>query len=295
MKSVLIVIGTIFCLSVATYSNAQGPSAIEQLLEAIRVNTYETLGRINELPSYLQQLGEFMYAWTKEDKSNFTANLQLDFSQMGNVLLLGLEPDNVKSTQNALNKDLLGPNPTVDSIWYANDLVYSTLLGNPFFADDPRKDRTGKLIANPQYNYIKNVSGINLMHIRPGTNWQGTRSNQDKYQNYFNTIMAAESFGGNALISHYLEGNQFNVIQQKLLLKATDSNWMAEVASEDIGLVLRQLLLFQSQLYVLMTQSVQLQKQVIVAQVAGNSIAIAGFTPLETLLSANAQGVQPQP
>lgn len=292
IKSFLILTGTMLCFFSTTNSYAQG--AIEQLLEAIRVNTYETLSRVNELPNYLQQFGEFMYAWTREDKSDSTSNLQLDFTELGNVLLLSLEPTNVRNTQSALNKDLLGQDATQNNLWYANDLVYSTLVGNPFFAVDPRKDSAGRPAANPQYNYIKNAAGFNIPHIRPGVNWQGSKENQDKYQGLYNTIIAAESFNANALISQYLEGNQFNATQQKLLLKATNPNWMAEVASEDIGIVLRQLLLFQSQLYVLTTQMVQTQKQSLIAQVINNSLTIAGYSQLETLLAANAQGIQPQ-
>jgi hypothetical protein len=64
--------------------------------------------------------------------------------------------------------------------------------------------------------------------------------------------------------------------------------------SEKIGYVLRQILLYQSQTFVLMTQIVQLQKQMVSAQVMTNATLVAVNQVNERVLAADAQGVQPR-
>lgn len=293
-KLLQLVIFFLICFSTSTVYAQTAPGAVEQLLELIRQNTYETLKRVNELPDYLRQFGEFMFNWSQADDSDNTANLQANFTQLGNVILYATDPKAIQ-TQTVLNQDLLGIDPkNPGNFLNANDLTYSTLIGNRFLNPDPRPVNPKTPIV-PEYNYIKNASGINIPHERPQPAWQGRRVAQIKYQSLYNTIMAAESFGGNTLISQYLEGNQYLKFQRDLVKKAVDPNFFVEVASQDLGVVFRQLLLFQSQIYVLLTQLVQTQKQLLTAQVINNTLIIASLIPAETGLLANAQGITPQP
>lgn len=270
------------------------PTAVEALLAAIKDDTGRILNKIDNLPDYFQEIGYYLINLTDNDTSNHTANLQQKFSDLGILLNTNIDRQNaltyVYNQQNqsrtGLNVDLLGPDVTTANLWYANDLLYTTLLGRRYFEPDPRGNQ-----ANPEYNYIRNASGINLQHLRPSLNWGGTKENQTKYQNYFNMLMAAESFGGYVLANQYVDGNQLNTKQKELVSLASSGTFFTEVGAQPIGRVLRQMLMFESQMYVLMTQMLQYQKQMVTAQVINNALLIANMQTTETVLTSRAQGV----
>jgi hypothetical protein len=110
---------------------------------------------------------------------------------------------------------------------------------------------------------------------------------------YYNTVMAAESFNGYVLANQYAESQTNNGLSQaqlSLVTQASSSDWIANVASEQMGMVFRQLLMFESQLYVLMTQMLQTQKQLLIAQAMTNALLIATNQMNEGILASKAQG-----
>lgn len=276
--------GTASVVSMLITSNALAAEAGtgDALLQQIADNTANTLQKVNDLPAYLATLGQFIAAWITPDDSDTTANMQSNFSQLGNLLIQDQTTQN--SLQAQLNNDLL-TGTTKTTLPNANDLVYSTILGSPFYNPDPR----GSSVV-PQYNYIKNASGLTLQHILPSPGWRGTKDNQIKYINYYNTVMAIQSYGGYILSNHYADGNQLNTLQTTLITQASDPDaWFTHVASENIGWVLRQILMYQSQSFVLLTQLVQTQKQMVAAQVMTNAAVIASGNA-EMYMIQNAQG-----
>jgi hypothetical protein len=269
------------------------------------------LVRVNNLPPALVNLQAYTNAWMSTDTSTPTSTMQGNFTQLGNYLTTIVDQQN--AVQSQLNASLLNndgsnvynfnyanygsssQNPaTTSNLQYANDLVYSSLLGIPFFAKDPRNSGGQGKKVDSRLNYIMNASGLNLYHIRPATNWQGSQNSQTKYQGFYNTVMAATSFNGYILSDVYADKNQFTTLQQTLIKQATDpKTWFVEVGKENIGYVLRQLLIYQSQIFVLLTEMIQIQKQMVTAQAINNSVLMAVNMNNENLLVSGAQGKNP--
>lgn len=291
LKKFFILLGAASLVSIVSISNLKAQGSSEEYLRLIEQHTNNILRNVNNLPTYLQNLTQMALAFTNSDTSDTTARLQGNFTQLGNIF-----KDNYAKQgplQQRLNADLLGANASKATMPYANDLVYSTVLGSPFFQTDPRNPPGGPATANPVYNYIKNTSGIGISHLQPGT-WNGPLIEQQKYQNYYNMVMGIESFNSYVLNTQFADGNQFNELQQILITQASDpKNWFAQVAAENIGYVLRQILLYQSQMFVLMTQLIQTEKQIASAQVMTNSLLILNNQQNENMLITKAQGVKP--
>jgi hypothetical protein len=305
MKFVLL-IGVSIILTFTSLSNiwAQGGG---DLLAQIAANTAGILTNVNNLPNYMQSLGNYIISWMTNDTSSTTQQMQGSFANIGGAIVQD------STTQTALQAQLTAtqfsppppaspltpanlsapansPNSILNSLPNINDLAFATMLGKPPSPKAPN-------VAKSPYNYIVNASGITLPHAMPGMNWQGTLTNQIKYRNYYNTLMSIESFNAYVLSSQYAEaqsGNALTTAQNTLVSQASSSTWIAQIATEELGKVLRQILMFESQSYVLLTQLVQTQKQMLAAQVMTNSILIASLQNTESLLVSNAQGIPPQ-
>jgi len=291
VKKLVILFGTAIALSMAylPYLSAQGNS--EQYLALIAQYTYGTLQAVNQLPAYLN-------SWLNPDTSKFTQQIQGTFAALGNLIIGNINFQNNNQLQ--LTADLFGftvaqfKNPTqaktiLQTLPNINDLSYSTMVGQPPLPKAPN-------VAQSPYNYIKNAGGLLLVHTMPGLNWQGPVAAQQKYANYYNTVMSVESFNAyalSALLAEAQNGGAFTTTQQSLITQASGSTWISQIATEGLGTVLRQLLMFESQNYVLMSQLIQTQKQMLTAQTMTNSLLILGNQSSEILLVSKAQGVNP--
>ncbi|VVC75096.1 hypothetical protein AQUSIP_03720 [Aquicella siphonis] len=311
VKRFFVLVGSMTVVSFlgSTPAAAQNDEYLKQIAE----NTYNTLQKVNDLPTYLQSLNAFITAWMSQDDSAPTVAMQGSFTNLGNMLItdqsaqLLLQPalnayllNNDGNNVFSVNNGTATPTnlATSSTLWYANDLVYSSLLGVPYFAKDPRQQQQAGTTNKIDFalNYVRNASGMNIYHMLPGSNWQGKKESQARYQSYFNTVTSAESFGAYILSKQYLEKDQFTTLQAQLIKQASDpKDWFAQVSSESIGFVLRQLLLYQSQIFVLLTQMLQTQNQMVTAQVMTNAVLIANNSLNETMLVSNAQGKQPTP
>jgi hypothetical protein len=312
IKKILILLGSAVILSAINLSNVKAQDSTAYLKQ-IAENTLAIMQDVNDLPSYLQSASQLIQAWLNPDTSETTATIQGGFTELGNLLTQNMTGQT--SLQTTLNTDLLNNNgnnvtnanlgkpmeaslANDKTLWYANDLVYSTLLGMPYFSKDPRakegQQGQEQNKVNAPYNYIKNASGINIFHPIPGISWNGNQAARLRYQNYFNTVTAVTSFNAYVLSDQYADGNQFNTLQTKLIQQATDPKaWFAQVASENVGFVLRQILLYQSQTFVLLTQMIQLQRQAVSAQAMTNAVLVAINQPDENVMIANAKGQPP--
>lgn len=309
-KSAAVMSLALLTVSSAYAQGGVGGGASEGYLKQIAENTRGTLEQLNNLPTYFNGLGVLIKAWLDPDTSDTTAAMQSSFSQLGKLfseqnsnqqtLLVKLNSDLLNNSQSgAFNMSFNVPSPMLSpaalaaAIPYANDLVYSTLLNKPFIPKDPReKGKSGSV--DMAYNYIRNASGINFYHPAPGGNWTGSDAAQSRYQNYYNTVMAAESFNSYILSQQYVDRGQLSELQQQLITQATDSKtWFAVVASENIGFVLRQILMYESQMFVLLAKIFETQKQGVAAQTMTNSLLIAANQLNENMLVSNAQGHQP--
>lgn len=298
IKKFLLISGAVFSVSVVAVQTLRaqdttgggGGGTEILLLQQIVNNTQGILNQVNNLQNVLQAVGLLATAWITPDDSEVTSTqLVPNFTNLGKLINTSLAQQ--VSMQPTINTTLFASTKPSD-IPYANDLTYSTILGAPFFSKDPRDTSSKKV--DSALNYILNASGINIPHIAPNLAWQGATTDQDNYQAYYSAVISAETFGAYILSQQYADKTQLNEVQTALVTQASDAtNWMAKVASENIGWVLRQLLLYQSQSLVLMTQLVQTQKQIATASAMTNTLFIANNTQWEGLLVSKAQGVKP--
>lgn len=305
LKQLIILLGATSFISIASFSNLYAQSS-DDYLKIIAQNTTDMLSKLDKIPELINGLSEMVLAWITpmtSDNSPPLQNMQTSITQLGDLIVQGqtkqqsmLMPTNFDLLNNDgtnvynSNNGTANTAQSMSNLNYANDLTYSTMLGMPVFARDPR-NKAGAQPVNSAYNYIKNAAGLNIYHPIPNPSWKEGKSKK-RYQNYFNTVMAVESFDSYILSNQLADGNQLNELQKTLVNQASDpSAWIAQVASEKIGFVLRQILLYQSQLFILMTQMVQSEKQMVTAQAMTNSLLIAINQINENTMIANAQGV----
>lgn len=247
--------------------------------------TVQVLQVLNNLPAYLSVLAQMAIAWVSPDTSETTATLQNNFATYASKTAESTAAQ--KALQPQLLQDLF-KNVTIDNLPYANDLAFQTLLGMPVFTPDPRQG------VDPIYNYIKNAGGVNISHRVPGTNWKGNQANQLKYLGFYMGVTSIESFDS-YIISKIATDMKTGVpaAQASLIQQASSSDWFSTVASEQIGIVLRQILMYNSQTYVLLSQLLETQKQQLLAQAMSNTLLILSAQGSEELLLRAANGTLP--
>lgn len=268
------------------------------ILRSIRSDTLNILTILNDLPNYLNRLTTEALSWlSKHDDTTITTDLLGITTTLGNDFIATYNSQFDTNTSLQIVADMYGlPNtsmlttprdrPEIIELMpniNINDSSYWALLGKPPMPSLP----------NTPYNYVKNASGITIKHAVPQGSWGGTRDNIERYTNYFRTIMAIESF--NAFVLNSLAADNGNqATQQNLLIqKITSSDWSTSVATEDLGVVFRQLLLIESQNFVLMNQISQTLKQTLAAQTMTNSMLILSNSNNEQLMAQKASGTGP--
>lgn len=126
--------------------------------------------------------------------------------------------------------------------------------------------------------FVKNASGINIYHSIP-KKFEKTSEEYKKYITFANSIKAIASYNAYILNNHLADlQNDFklNQTQTELKNKAGNNEWLTHINNEaSLGVVLRQLLLFNSQMYVLMSDLLTTQKQQLAATAMTNALIIA--------------------
>lgn len=191
------------------------------------------------------------------------------------------------SMQPRLISDFFGADITGQNTPYANDLAFTSLLGNPVLSPDPRKDAAS---IDSGLNYIRYASGLNLNHAVPGNDWTGSASDQKRYINYFNSVIAIQTFDAYILSRLYTDTkNGIPAAQTALINQASDpTTWFATITSESIGAVLRQTLMYQSQSYIVLTQILETEKMLLAAQAMNNTSIILSGQMSEAMMAAKA-------
>jgi hypothetical protein len=190
-----------------------------------------------------------------------------------------------QSTSHAQLVNAVFGNFTTATVPYANDMAFPSLLGTPtpIFNPDPR--------ANPSsidsgMNYLGFAAGLSIPHQVPSSTWTGLPNYQLAYIRYFNTVTAIESYNAFVLSQLYEDAKQgVSTIQKTLVNQATDpTNWFATITNESIGAVLRQSLMYQSQIYVLMTQQLQSEKMILAGIAMNNTMLMLSNMQTESML-----------
>lgn len=252
-----------------------GSSNDSNYLYNIMINTAGILEKVKDLPTMLTNLTTMALSWVAPDDTDATANLQQQFATLASALLA--EDGNQLSLQPRLLAELFDK-ATPQNLSYANDLTFTTLLGVPYFAKDPRNKDGQVAKADPAFNYIKNASGLGIRRPIP-VGLGGAPMDQLRYIYYFNTVSSVETFNAYVLSALYAESKNpnggFTATQRQLITQASSSDWFSQISSAKLGVVLRQLLMYQSQMFMLMTQTIKLQRQQLEAQVMTNTMLMA--------------------
>jgi hypothetical protein len=257
-------------------------SASTGYLQQIAQYTNGILQAVNNVPTYLMTIAASCSAWLNPDTSDNTAKLQATFANFSNQMYSSYTAQ--LQLQPQIMQDFFGTTVSPTSLPNANDLTFTTLLGAPYFNPDPRV-KSGGTPVNAGYNYIENASGVNVGHVPPGTNWIGTPADQLKYSNFYNLITSVTSYNV-YVMSQLLTDSQANLSasQIALLQQASTSTWFANIASEQIGAVLRQILMYNSESFVLLSQLLQTQKEALISQAMTNTLLINNSSVTESLL-----------
>lgn len=276
------------CFAFVPAARAQGGS-IEYYLGLIASYTHDTLEKVNDLPDYLNKLAILASNWQQPDTSKNTAAIQGMFTSNTQATITNLSSQ--LALQQRLVNDFFGQDVNSSSVPYANDMVYSTLLGTPLYNPDPRKEKDKSV--DPAYNYVKNIAGLNLKHVIPDDTWRGKPSSKDDYKAFYQTINAIQTYNAYTLSEQYVEAmNNYQPlgVRLDLIQEASKPDWFTQVASESIGVVLRQILLFNSQIYVVLTEMLQTQRQILTTMAMSNTLFIMGNQFTESQLIAKATG-----
>lgn len=275
--TIAIVIMTIFSFSSL---HAQGGNEEIVLLTKI----YETLETINKtVTALLTSFTEYKIAWTNKDETAETLtlnNLLSAYTQtLGNNITVQNSLDQEGKKGQALQTQLLNDLFLgVNEIPNINYLTFQTLLKQNYTLPTDKNKTTN---TDPAYVYIKNIAGLNIIHYPPWSftlNKNRPVSNPQVYANYYNTVMSIESFNAYILSNFYIDYvlNETPLTQQQIALinQAGKADWFAQIAAENIGFVLRQLLTYESQVFVVLTELLQSIKQLLAAQAMTNTLLI---------------------
>lgn len=269
-------------------------AASSDVLTDIRNYTYSTWQTVKTISAAVATILTDVSGWvalpehSPGDKS--TALAEFFAQQTANALSL---QDATSTQQTGLSRISLGSDVNENSVPYANDLTWQTLLGAPVFPNDNRQ-------TDAALNYVVNAAGLNTPHVIPimTSDWKGSDTDKKNYQNFYKTISSIQTFNAyvlGELYADYHSGGTASYSQAKLIQQASNSEWFATVMSEPIGLVLRQLLMYNSQNLAIMTQLLQTQKELLAAQAMANTLMIVGNQFNESLLLGKATGQMAAP
>lgn len=273
----LILTAIFFNLFMPAISKAQDISAVIILyLQAI-------LARVDQLPAYIKNL-------TDSDQTEATKNLKKSFVEFQNAHNEIINARNEGIVPLLSQNHFFGPVEAEKLLPNINALTFSTLVGKPY-----RPFNKGENEADFIKAYVTNASGMLINHPIPGQGWKGAREDQEIYRKYFNTIYAIQSYNA-YVISELANSDQEKKYKEKedALINLVDGDtWFQDVASENLNVLFRQILLFNSQMYVLMTRLLAIQKQILYAQVMNNTLAVLQNQTNEEQLLLNATRPRP--
>jgi len=284
-----VTISTTTCVSIARADAIDVP-----YLTNIQNYTNSILSAVNQLPTYLNQIAQLAATFLAADASstdpvNWGTNWGNEATWLSGIANddLSNEANQLNIQQNILNTFFGSANITAANPQNMNDLTYTTLLGQPPLSPDPRSG------VNASMNYITNASGLAVKLPIPGAGWRGKQSDQQNYQSFFNTVTAVQTYNAYVLGRLYQDAQTYNndySLRKNLIQQSTNSNWVTSVATNDLGWVLRQTLLFNSQTYVLMDQILLMNKQIAASLAMANALLVANSLFASPSLVTKAQG-----
>ncbi len=264
------------------FFSAFGTNAFAQsdaLLQQIANNTQAIMQSVSNLPAYIQQATAFILMWTNTDSSDTSKNLGQAFQDYQTSISANYKAQASTTIQQRLLKDFFG-DATPSTFIDANDVVYQIFPMQPqkflYFNPDPRATNQ-QSAPDYAYNYLRYASGLNVSHIKPEPAWNGKKTQKDRYNAYYYSISAVQTYNAYALsnlYANYNNGDNLSKTQQALITQASSSDWFTQVGGENISVVVRQILMYESQIYVLLSHMYNLEKQMLTAQTMNNTLLI---------------------
>jgi hypothetical protein len=260
---------------------------ISDYSRVIKDNTYGTLQRVDKLPDTLDKLMVAIINWQQPDTTQSTSDIQGQFTSATQSSFKNIS-DQIR-LQQELEIGFFTSPVTGSTVSYSKDMSYSSLLP-PALPPESGQQPKPQCDGGPACNYIKNVAGLSFQHAIPAgpPNWAGGAENINAYTAFYKAVSAIQAFDAYVLGQSYIEAkNNFQPygVQLELIKKASSSDWLSLVSSEPIGNVLRQILMFNSQMYVVLTELLQTQKQLLASQAMNNTLLVIGnqFTESQLL------------
>jgi hypothetical protein len=295
MKQAGIVTVTVGLGATLFIQTAKADSIDEPYLTNIQNYTQAILTVVNELPTYLTALAKLGKSFMAADNSSSDP---VDWStnwsnQQSWLSTLSTDALTSEASQLALQQSLLtsffgGNNISAANPQNMNDLTFSTILGQPLLTPDPRSSGGDNAL-----NYITNASGLGMNFVIPGSGWRGNPTALKNYTQFYNTITSVQTHNGYVLSRMYEDSKTLvndTSLRKQLITQSSNSAWFTSVISNDLGWVLRQLLLYSSQTFILMDQLVQIQRDMSATLAMTNTLIIANSQMQATQLLQAAQG-----
>lgn len=251
---------------------AAGGGGIEKWLRLIEDHTRKTLEIVNKLPGYLEDVTIMAKSWnqTEDEKKIIPENQELfgTLNEAYGSSEKSAERINLTNTMTLKYLKAGSSNATNPSTPpNANMLAYPILLGKPLFPDEKYKANSKQYMQA----YLDNVANVNYPLPQLDPTWSDKNPYKKLYANYYNSMASIQSFN-NFVLSGLSRQTEIEEKSKALSDKASDSAWFEQVATEDLGLVLRHILMYVSQSYVQQNRITQLQQQQLTAQVMTNTL-----------------------
>lgn len=252
-----------------------GGTKTEQYLCFISFYTGCTLKQVNKLPTYLEEVWTMAQSWNDtEEAKKVLPEQQALFAKLDSAFNPEQKELDRSAIANTMSLKYLKAgsanpnNPTPPT--NANELSYSVLFGKPVVNDEKFKGNEQKYIQA----YLENAANVNYMLKQVEmTQWKKTNPYKARYEGFYNTMTSIQSFN-NYVMTGLFKQNDIDSTSSELARKASHPDWFTEVATEHLGLVLRHMLMYTSQIYVQLNRMTVLQQQQLTAQIMTNSLLL---------------------
>lgn len=244
-------------------TDAGAPPSSGQILTQIRDLTFHMLQKIHQTTM----------SWISPDDSlnsvSVIPNNQYGFALLSSKYSEALG-NQINLTQTLSTQYQAAGATSAASAANANTgLIYSSLLTQPGSTAAPMTSQQKDALAQ---SYISAAAGVGFtLTPPPPLSPTSTGAGFQKYQSFYNTLTAIESFDIYAISGL---ARQHDVLRNYLIQQASNSTWFEQVATEPLGLVLRQILMYNSQIYVQLDRMLKVQQQQLAAQAMTNTLLI---------------------
>lgn len=289
LKKVFVLMVAAICTSIVYIGPSTAQTYSEWYLQQIANNTYNML----QIMQNSGNLAGFAVSWLQQDTGDDSVTTKAQQGLAMSGWMFTISQALIKAQQRQIVADIMdrpladfeGKNPIIlADVPNVNEISFSSLVGAPPVANKPVD----------LYGYVKNAAAVNSLRPVPDSSWEGDDDSKERYKNYYDTVTSIESFDA-YVISQLATDSLLKVDENRnqLLAFATSSDFFSKIATEELGRVLRQILLFTSQTFVVNAELQKNLKEMVAAQAMTNTMLIKLNELNEFNLAKNAKGKDP--